>query len=91
MVQIQPFGDRVTVEILVLEQIIGGLVVPSSKEKSNRGLVVAIGDGENLGNIAVGDTVVFQLGAGLSYSTEDKDYKVLNIRDIVGKIVEENK
>ena len=91
MVQIQPFGDRVAIEIIAPEQIIGGLVVPSSKEKSNRGLVVAVGDGENLGNIAVGDTVVFQLGTGLNYSTEDKDYKVLNIRDIVGKIVEESK
>ena len=88
MVQIQPFGDRVTIEVIAPEQIIGGLVVPSSKEKSNRGLVVAVGDGENLGNIKVGDTIVFQLGTGLNYATEDKDYKVLNIRDILGKVVE---
>ena len=91
MVQIQPFGDRVAVEIIAPEQIIGGLVIPLSKEKSNRGRVVAVGDGENLGNITAGDTVVFQLGTGLNYSAEDKDYKVLNIRDIVGKIIEENK
>ena len=87
MVQIQPFGDRVAVEVISPEQIIGGLVVPSSKEKSNKGLVVAIGDGENLGNIAIGDTIIFQLGSGLNYATEDKDYKVLNIRDILGKVV----
>lgn len=91
MVQIQPFGDRVTVEVISPEQIIGGLVVPSSKDKSNKGLVVAVGDGENLGNIAVGDTVVFQLGTGLNYTAGEKDYKVLNIRDIVGKIIEESK
>ena len=88
MVQIQPFGDRVAVKIITPEQIMGGLVIPVSKDKSNRGLVVAIGDGENLGNIKIGDTVVFQLGTGLNYTTEEDDYKVLNIRDIVGKIVE---
>lgn len=87
MVQIQPFGDRVVIEVISPEQIIGGLVVPSSKDKSNKGLVVAVGDGENLGNIAIGDTVIFQLGSGLNYATEDKDYKVLSIRDILGKVV----
>lgn len=88
MVQIQPFGDRVAIEVIAPEQVIGGLVIPSSKEKSNKGVVVAVGDGENLGSIKVGDLVVFQLGTGLDYTTGENRYKVLNIRDIVGKIVE---
>lgn len=89
MTQIQPFGDRVVIEVLTPEEIVGGLVVPVSKEKSNKGMVVAVGDGENTSGINKGDVVLFQVGTGLSYSTETSDYKVLNVRDIIGKVVEE--
>ena len=88
MVQIQPFGDRVVIEILTPEEVVGGLIVPTNKDKSNKGLVVAVGDGEDTKSIKQGDIVLFQLGTGLSYSTETADYKVLNVRDIIGKIVE---
>ena len=86
--KIQPFGDRVVIKLLVQEENIGGLVVPVSKEKTNRGVVVAVGDGEEVSKIVVGDVVIFQLGTGLNYSTEKDDYKVLNARDIVGRIIE---
>lgn len=86
--KIQPFGDRVVIKLLIQEENIGGLIVPVSKEKTNRGVVVAVGDGEEVSKIALGDVILFQLGTGLSYSTEKDDYKVLNTRDIVGKVIE---
>lgn len=86
--KVQPFGDRVVIKLLIQEENIGGLIVPVSKEKTNRGVVVAVGDGEEVSKIALGDVILFQLGTGLSYSTEKDDYKVLNARDIVGKVVE---
>lgn len=91
MTRIQPFGDRVVVEILQPEEkLAGGLLIAcTSKEKSNRGVVVAIGESEELKNINVGDKIIFNLSAGLNYSSEEGDYKVLQIRDIIGKIVEE--
>ena len=55
MVQIQPFGDRVVVEVLTPEEVVGGLIVPTSKDKSNKGLVVAVGDGEDAKSIEQGD------------------------------------
>ena len=88
MTKIQPFGDRVVIEILTPEQKVGGLVIPTSKERSNRGLVVAVGDGDGVKSVNVNDVVIFTLNTGLNYSTEDKDYRILNIRDIVGKVVE---
>ena len=88
MIKIQPFGDRVAVEILSPEQIVGGLYVPTDKNKSNKGLVVAVGDGKEVGSIKVGDVVIFTLNSGLKYTSEDKDYRVLGVRDIVGKVVE---
>ena len=86
--KIQPFGDRVGIKLLIQEENIGGLIVPVSKEKTNRGVVVAVGDGEEVSKIALGDVILFQLGTGLNYSTEKDDYKVLNARDIVGKVIE---
>ena len=88
MTKIQPFGDRVAVEVLTPETVVGGLVLPTSKDQSNRGLVISVGDGKDVQSIKVGDVVIFTLGTGLSYSESDKDYKVLGIRDIVGKVVE---
>ena len=89
MTKIQPFGDRVTIEVIYPEEIVGGLVIPTAKEKANRGKVVAVGDGEEARKIKVGDIVVFPTGIGLSYTTETKDYKVLNVRDILGKVIGE--
>lgn len=89
MTKIQPFGDRVTVEVICPEEIVGGLIVPSSKEKSNKGKVVAVGDGEEVKKIKIGDIVIFPLGMGLNYSTDEADFKVLNVKDILGKVIGE--
>lgn len=89
MVRIEPFGDRVVVEILTPEEVVGGLVVPTSKEKSNKGLVVAVGDGKEVQSIKEGEVVLFTVGTGINYTTETADLKVLNVRDIVAKLKEE--
>ena len=86
--EIQPFGDRVVVKILLTETKVGGLLVtPTSKENSNKGEVVAIG--EDVKSIKIGDTVLFNLGTGLSYSTSSNDYRILNEKDVLGKILGE--
>ena len=89
MTKIQPFGDRVTVEIICPEEIVGGLIVPSSKEKSNKGKVVAVGDGEEVKKIKIGDIIIFPIGMGLNYSTDKADFKVLSVKDILGKVIGE--
>ena len=89
MVKIEPFGDRVVVEVLTPEEIVGGLVVPTPKERSNRGLVVAVGDGKEVKDLTCGETVLFTVGAGINYTTDTSDFKILNVRDIVAKLKEE--
>ena len=89
MVRIEPFGDRVVVEILTPEEVVGGLVVPTSKEKSNKGLVVAVGDGKEVQSIKKDEIVLFTVGTGINYTTETTDFKILNVRDIVAKLKEE--
>lgn len=96
MVKIQPFGDRVLVRVLKpQEKQLGGLVV-APEARSNRGIVEAVGEGTTLQDGSVkplsvkeGDEVIFVLGTGIPYSTDNAEYKILNIRDIVGKVIGE--
>ena len=87
---IQPFGERVVIKVVAPEEKVGALIVATSKDKSNRGEVVAVGD-EVKCSIQVGDTVLFNISSGVSYSTGTDDYKIINIKDILGKIIKEDK
>ena len=94
MVKIQPFGDRVVVEVFKPEEVMeGGLIISAPPiEKSNKGVIVAVGDSEDALKLSVNDIVLFTVGAGTFYNNEDKVFRVLNTRDIIGKIViEEDK
>ena len=88
--QIQPFGERIVIKVLDAEESVGALIIVTSKEKSNRGEVVALGDGVT-GNIQVGDIVLFNMSSGVSYTSGNEDYKIINVKDILGKIIKENK
>ena len=92
MTKIQPFGDRVVIEVIPQEMcMVGGLLLsPSAQETSNKGVVVGVGDGKEVQNIKVGDTVLFNVASGINYSSENKEYKVIYVRDIIGKVVEDN-
>ena len=87
--RLQPFGNRVAIEIVGSEENVGGIIVATPKEKSNKGIVVAVGDGEDVKNIEVGDTLIFSTHSGLNYKDETGSYKVLEIRDIIGKVIGE--
>ena len=87
--KIQPFGDRVAIQVLPIEEVTeSGLVLAVAKEKSNRGLVITLGD-DVPECIKVGDKVLFNRGAGLSYTDGNEDYKVISTKDILCKIIEE--
>lgn len=93
---IQPFGDKVLVKILVPdEEVAGGLLVaPVSKEKSNKGLVIAVGEGIALQDGTVrplqvkpGDVVLFTHTSGINFATGNADYKIIAAKDILGKFI----
>ena len=87
--KIQPFGERVAVKILPIEEVTdSGLVLAASSKESNRGEVVSLGE-DVPKSVSVGDRVIFNRGAGLSYSDGSDDYKVIGVKDILCKILEE--
>ena len=82
---LQPLGARVLVKITPEETTTkSGLVLPdTAKEKPQRGEVVAIGDDEEMINVAVGDTVLFPKYTGTEFKIEDEDYLVIESGDLL--------
>ena len=96
---IQPFGERVLVKVLATEETSanGLLVKPVDKDTSNKGIIEAVGEGTLLQDgtvkplsIKEGDIVLFNLGAGTKIYDENEVYRIISVRDILGKLVKEN-
>ena len=83
---LQPLGARVLVKITPEETTTkSGLVLPdtAAKEKPQRGEVVAIGDDEEMINVAVGDVVMFPKYTGTEFKIEDEEYLVIDAADLL--------
>ena len=92
---LRPLGDRVVVRPAAREEATkGGIVLPdTSKEKPQRGEIVAAGkgrlndDGERVAmDVKVGDTVLFAKYAGTEFKHEDEDLLILSEKDILAII-----
>lgn len=71
----------------------GIVLTDSAKEKSNEGIVVAVGTGRVLDNgekvapeVKEGDRVVFQEYAGSEVKRGDETYLILNVEDLLAII-----
>jgi len=89
---IQPLGDRVLVKRLEAEEKTkGGIVLPdSTKEKPQKGEVVAAGKGKMLDSgkvealeVKKGDKVLFGKYAGNEITYKDEEYIILKEEDIL--------
>ena len=88
----KPLFDRVVVEPNQKENITNaGIVLPeTSQERPQTGVVVAVGDGENLDNqkveikVKIGDKILFNKYSGNELKLNDKNYIVLRQIDIIG-------
>ena len=88
---LKPLGNRVIIERKEQEQTTksGIVLTDSAKEKSNEGIVVAVGTGRVLDNgekvapeVKEGDRVVFQEYAGSEVKRGDETYLILNVEDL---------
>lgn len=86
--KIEPFGERVAIKVLQPEEkTAGGLIVATSKASSNRGEIVALGE-EVKEYFKLGDKVIFLQNTGVNYTDGSEDYKILNTKDVLCKIIE---
>ncbi len=95
-IKIRPLDDRIVVEPLAAEErTSGGIVLPdSSREKQQRGTVLAVGPGKLLDSgergevgVSVGDEVIFGKYGGTEIELDGLDVKILRESDILARVV----
>jgi len=93
--KIRPLGEKVLIKRLEAEEKTkGGIVLPdSAKEKPQRGIVLAVGDGKQLKDgtlgkfqVAKGDNVLFTSYAGTEIKVGVKEYMLMDESDILAII-----
>ena len=84
---IKPLADRVLVEPAAAEEkTAGGIFIPdTAKEKPQRGVVVAVGNGkpDEPMTVKVGDKVLYGKYSGSELALEGKDYLIMRESDIL--------
>lgn len=91
----QPLHDKVVVKDVAVEKNKGKLLLPDDKKKhSNKGEVIAVGEGRVLENgqvvplkLKVGDIVAYQEYGAIEVEHEDVIYKVMRETDVFCKIL----
>jgi len=79
---LKPIKGKIALKRLEDKEETGGIILPeSSKEKSTRGEVVAVGD-DCLG-IQLGDTVIFPKWGGTEFEIESTTYIVLKAEEVL--------
>ncbi len=84
---IRPIGERILVKIEKEEKKTASGIILSSVTESNDkniGEVVALGSGEKLENISMGDKVIFDKYTGSVVREGEEKLLILNIDDVLG-------
>ena len=94
-VNIKPLYDNVIIEAVEAEQSAGGIYIPdTAREKPQRGVVLAVGDGRQKDDgtlqplqVKVGDNVLFKKYVGTPVKLDSgKEVTVLLEKDIIAII-----
>ncbi len=89
--QIKPFGDRLLIEATEIQKKTeSGIIIPdTAKEKPILGKVIEIGTSDDVKeSFAVGDTVIYAKYGGEDITLNNKEYKLVQISDILAKVIE---
>jgi chaperonin GroES len=83
--KIKPLGDRVLVRNEETEEkTAGGIFIPqTAQEKTQTGVVVAVGDDKDVIKVKKGDRIVFDKYAGTTVTVEGVDHLIMKMDDIV--------
>ncbi|SFB81185.1 chaperonin GroES [Brevinema andersonii] len=84
--KIKPLGSRILVQIKEGEEkTSGGLYIPATaQEKTNTGIVVALGDKDV--TVKEGQEVIFDKYAGTQIRLDDKDHLLLDMDNVLAVI-----
>ncbi len=85
---LQPLGSRVLIQPLEQEgKTASGLLLPeTAKEKPQTGLVVAVGDDEEI-KLKVNDRILFAKYSGSEFKLDGTEYLLLESSDVLAKFL----
>jgi chaperonin GroES len=86
--KVKPLGDRVLVKLEeVEEKTAGGIFIPqTAQEKTQTGVVVAVGDDKDVITVKKGDKVMYDKYAGTTVTIEGVDHLLMKMPDILAVI-----
>ncbi len=86
--KVKPLADRVMVKLAPKEaKTASGIIIPdSAQEKTQQGLVVAVGDDKEAITVSVNQTVMYDKYAGTNVEIDGEDYLILKMADIIAVI-----
>ena len=83
---IKPISDRVVIEPMAAETTTAsGIIIPdTAKEKPQKGIVVAVGNGkkDHTMTVKTGDVVLYGKYVGTEFKYEGKDYLIMREEEI---------
>lgn len=87
---VRPLGARVLVRVEEEASVTAsGLVIPdTAKDKPQRGVVVAVGDDEEMLEVAVGERVLYPKYAGTELRLGGVDHLILEASDLLAVVGE---
>jgi len=82
---VQPIGDRVLIKIKESEdKTAGGIIIPqTAQEKTQTGIVIAIGTDTDAIKVKVGDEVMYDKYAGTQVKIEGVEHLIVKMSDIL--------
>lgn len=85
--QVRPLGDRVLIQMVEEQQRTqSGIYIPdTAKDKPQTGLVVAVGDGEEV-KVKEGQRVLFAKFAGTEIKIDNVEHLILSAEDILAVV-----
>lgn len=85
--EVRPLGDRVLVKMVEEQQRTqSGIYIPdTAKDKPQTGLVVAVGDGEDV-KVKEGQRVLFAKFAGTEIKIDNVEHLILSAEDILAVV-----
>ena len=87
-INLQPLGSRVLIKPLEQDsKTSSGLYLPeTAKEKPQTGLVVAVGDDEEI-KLKVNDKILFAKYSGSEFKLDGTEYLLLEANDVLAKFL----
>ena len=86
--KIKPLGDRILLKVAESEQkSAGGIYIPeTAQEKTQEGIVLAVGDDKDVITVKVKDRVIYDKFAGTTIKVEGKDQLIVKMDEVLAII-----